>query len=470
MINHLLDLQSALNSIVEQQQKVVLSQPIQLIKVKEQVERQFDPAKPSQPRPDAILTALEKLETQHFEDLRPKDWRNMAWGLCQTFPSRPKKLLALEQGSKLLKYMGQNKVDVSQPNLYYPLLYSYFALQSDETQSKQLIGSNWSSLRDILAKKQKQTLSNMRSIKPWMQVLNEYPELLSRQPIAKFVDLFLEDINHPQIKNMIEHFNIPEYGWFWHSLIIQTIQQVCQLTDQLFKQKIEMLLHIAEQARFQRYQAEILVQLLDRYATSKFSYDAHEKLKTKALELWKDPQNKNNLGWNQVKPETKQMVIQWFIRADLEAFFTTFSEDADKDRFRYWLKFIKQIRSSKIFLCSEDYRSRQPAKQEFLKNNVGRYTQMSGSSAVTNAFMLLIGNIFILEFSKKGNACYVYDKNPVVGRKTVALSDLKQSGIKLASKNDSRVECPFRLKHHSPWGGHFDEKLRYLGICPDKVN
>ena len=110
------------------------------------------------------------------------------------------------------------------------------------------------------------------------------------------------------------------------------------------------------------------------------------------------------------------------------------------------------------------------AKQEFLKNNVGRYTQMSGSSAVTNAFMLQIGNIFILEFSKTGHACYVYDKNPVVGRTTVALSDLKQSGIELASKNDSRVQCPFRLTHHSPWERHFDEKLRYLGIYPDKVN
>ena len=44
-----------------------------------------------------------------------------------------------------------------------------------------------------------------------------------------------------------------------------------------------------------------------------------------------------------------KMVIQWFVRADLEAFFKLFNQNADIQRFNYWMRFIDQINFSQIF-------------------------------------------------------------------------------------------------------------------------
>ncbi len=641
-MSYIFDLQLALSHILEQHQQRELPKPIYLFKVKEKIEERFDPAKAALPRSDAILTAIEKLEKQSFEDLTRRDWRNIAWGLCQVYPTRPNKLLGLELGTQVLQYMTQGQIDVSQPSLYYPLLYSYFSLEAQETKNTTFTGQNWLILRDVLLNNKQKTQLNMQNIKPWMKILNHYPELLgdkmmdenlelsiiknnndevlsqelgctkkhnmdnyieffneihdmgknakifkdfilcrenellnlltnlgynfnsqlkfegtetqiknrmekfkkvlSKDYLYDITVLFNEFINFPkpdnlkkimnfnrdnsgivkvivsknifdillslelefnekniislnlliekyskndnmkslvelffsdsrEIENIAESLKIPEYGWFWHNLITQVLEQVCQLNDGQFKQKIDVLLDLAEQ-RFQRYQTDILVKLLDRYAQSRTAYEVDERLKRKALQIWDDPQNKNNLGWNLVKAETKQMVIQWFIHADLEAFFVTFSEDADEDRFRYWLKFVKQIRSSKIFLYKDDYSSKQAKKQEFLRNNRGRYGLISSGLPPTNAFILQIENIFIVEFSKTGNACYFYDKNPVIGRERlpITLSDLKQSHVQNSGINDYFVKCPFKLTHRGSWERNFDDKLRNLGIYTDRVN
>ncbi|MDH0029964.1 MULTISPECIES: EH signature domain-containing protein [unclassified Acinetobacter] len=641
-MSYIFDLQLALSHILEQQQQRELPRPIHLFKVKEKIEERFDPAKAALPRSDAILTAIEKLEKQNLEDLTKRDWRNITWGLCQVYPTRPNKLLGLERGTQILHYMTQGQIDVSQPSLYYPLLYSYFSLDAQETKKTTLIGQNWLVLRDILLNNKQKTQLNMQNIKPWMKILNHYPELLGdkmmdenlelsiiknnnhdvlsqelgctkkhnmdnyieffneihdmgknakifkdfilckenellnlltnlgynfnsqlnfegtetqiKNRMAKFKKvlskdylydiavLFNEFINFPkpdnlkkimnfncdnsgivkiivsknifdillslelnfnkkniislnlliknysnndnmksliglflsdsrEIENIAESLKIPEYGWFWHNLITQALDQMCQFNDKQFKQKIDLLLDMAEQ-RFQRYQTDILVKLLDRYAKTQESYEVNNRLKAKALQIWDDPQNKNNLGWNLVKDDTKQMVIQWFIHADLEAFFVTFAENADEERFKYWLKFVKQIRSSKIFLYKDDYSSKQAKKQEFLRNNKGRYGLINGGSPPTNAFILQIENIFIVEFSKTGNACYFYNKNPVAGRERlpITLNDLKQGSVESAYSNDDYVKCPFKLTHRGDWERNFDRKLRYLGIYTDRIN
>ena len=61
------------------------------------------------------------------------------------------------------------------------------------------------------------------------------------------------------------------------------------------------------------------------------------------------------------------MVIQWFVRADLEAFFTVFGSSADVRRFNYWMRFLKQVTLSEIFLNDQAMRYPTAQQAEFKK-------------------------------------------------------------------------------------------------------
>jgi hypothetical protein len=90
--------------------------------------------------------------------------------------------------------------------------------------------------------------------------------------------------------------------------------------------------------------------LLQRYAVSSKRTIVQDELKQLALKQWGNPQYESSAGWHNVNADTKKMVIQWFVRVDLEAFFNLFSQTADVNRFNYWIKFIDRISFSQIFL------------------------------------------------------------------------------------------------------------------------
>src|SRR5690606_36282524 len=160
------------------------------------------------------------------------------------------------------------------------------------------------------------------------------------------------------------------------------------------------------------YAADILVALLERYAKTTEREKVHEVLKCLALNQWGNPQYDSSAGWNNVNPDTKRMVIQWFVRADLEAFFKLFSASADVNRFNYWIKFIDKISFSQIFLGSSAFQSHHPQHKKFRDLNRGRLKKLVGSTPTNNAFMLKIENLYVIDFSDTGNACFIVNKIP----------------------------------------------------------
>ena len=112
------------------------------------------------------------------------------------------------------------------------------------------------------------------------------------------------------------------------------------LSDIEFKEKINRLLNLVETNPI--YSGEILANTLDRYAKSQYRDQIHERLKQMALTQWGSPQYESSVGWSNVQEDTKKMVIQWFVQADLEAFFKLFSDNADERRFVFWMKYLKR--------------------------------------------------------------------------------------------------------------------------------
>ena len=205
------------------------------------------------------------------------------------------------------------------------------------------------------------------------------------------------------------------------------------------------------------YLSQILQSLLDRYALSKMRQDIHESLKKIALETWGSPQFNNTASWALVKKETKEMVLQWFVRADLEAFFSLLQDDhnSDKRRLKYWMRFINQISYTRLVLGGTAFSSRGLNFVKFRNDNKGRFSRLTGGTHSNNAFIIKIGNYFIIEFSETGNACFIFRNSPVnLSGDSYRLSELKDS---------SYIE---KISHSSNWESKLDQVLMGLGVYP----
>ena len=76
-----------------------------------------------------------------------------------------------------------------------------------------------------------------------------------------------------------------------------------------------------------------------------------------------------------------------------------------------------------------------------------------------NAFILKLGDYWVVEFGATGNACYMYEKNNIpfdIGKSSLDMYYLK-----------SKTKKIFWLSHHSDWEWEFEQKLKEIGINPD---
>lgn len=427
------------------------SRPHRLIKTLDVIERKFEDMENAQPVKEKILRSIRKLE-QHGKDyLTKRDWKNLAWSLSRKLPAHNEKVLFTAKGAELLGYFNQIELNLLS-SVYFPLLYSYFAIEEKELKSNKT--DNWVSLRQILSKNRSSVFQSSNRPKKWLITLTDNPELLTTEPSKKLTHQFLKDKDDNRVSNELESLNIASNSWFWDNLVYSAIHSIQSMKEDEFLMMIGRFLRLMEKHPI--YTNDILVALLERYAVSSLREIVHERLKDISLEQWGNPQYDSSAGWQNVKQNTKRMVIQWFVRADLESFFTVFSRGADVRRFNYWMRFIKQVTFSEIFLNEQAIYYPTAQQAEFKKNNTGRFKKIDGKSSA-NAFMIKLGGFYIVEFSEMNNATYFYNQVPYASSKRkIHLRDLK-----------STYRAEFYLSHNGAWENSFDRKLKALGIFPD---
>lgn len=431
-----------------------LPKPHRLIRQLERLEQRFDQLENQTPSQDKMLISIEKLEKLGMGQLSRRDWKNIAWALCVQFPARAEKLIFLSGGREVLEQLKTVRKDLI-PSFYIPLLFSYFALEKNELNQN---SNNWLILRDVLYEGLADLYLRYKRPKDWMLILSDYNELLQTQPTKRLSAEFINSDDEDKIPDIAGKLHISANSWFWENLLRDAIKSACELEDLSFVEKIDRLLNLGEKNPIHR--SSILTQILDRYATSRCRDQIHERLKQTALTLWGNPQSDAAASWAYVQADTKKMVIQWFVQADLEAFFKLFSDYADINRFNYWMGFIKQISFSQLFLSPNALASNRREHQEFRKNNRGLYKELMGSTATNNAFLLKIGGLFVVDFSDTGNACYIYQQLPYKNiSKKVFNFELKNKQIAINGRG---------LSHSGAWEERFNEKLASLGVFPDK--
>ena len=435
------------------------AKPHRLTKTLHLIEHRFDELENAQPVEEKLLKSLAKLEQKGAANLSKRDWKNLSWALSQKLLNYEEKILFTFVGAQLVEQFKQMHFERIK-TVYFPLLYSYFAVEKSEIDK---CPNNWVALRAILNTHRSTLFQSTPRPKQWLTTLSDYPEVLSNEPSKRFIQDFLHSGNN-SVSTQLASLNIAPNSWFWQSLIEACIKSIRNMAEDDFIAMIPHFLRLQQQN--QLYTTEILKALLERYAATSQRGLVHEGLKQVSLTHWGNPQYDAAAGWKNVSESTKNMVIQWFVRADLEAFFRLFSHTADVHRFDYWIKFIDKISFSQIFLGSAAWSSKNHEHKAFREKNRGRLKELVGSSPSNNAFLLKIDNIYIVDFSDTGNACYGYSQLPFnTERRSTSISDLKNKQ-RSVFKNDYNEGMG--LSHAGNWEKRFDERLAEIGIFANK--
>lgn len=453
------DLKQRLNVSVERfsepaQVQNKFARPQKLMKTLDIIERKFEDMENAQPVEEKIINSIKKLEKSGIDYLTKRDWKNLAWSLSKKLPHYEDKILFTFVGGKLIKQFNNMQPEFLK-TIYFPLLYSYFAVEQEEINKRP---NNWLGLKNILSTNRSSLFQTTTRPKKWLTTLTDHPELLSADPSKKFIHDFLHNSDEDRVSNQLESLSIAPNSWFWDSLVSSSVKSVKTMKEDDYLKAIPRFLRLLETNPI--YTKDILTALLERYATTSKRTIVHEPLKSVCLAQWGNPQYDSSAGWRNVSLDTKKMVIQWFVRADLEAFFTVFGSSADVRRFNYWMRFLKQVTLSEIFLNDQAMRYPTAQQSEFKRNNTGRYKRIVGKSNASNAFMIKIGGFYIVEFSEMNNATYFYRKLPYPPFQG------KTSKVEITSLK-STSQAQFYLSHQGAWEKSFDRRLQELGIFPD---
>ncbi len=299
----------------------------------------------------------------------------------------------------------------------------------------------------------------------WMEALNKNLHLLSKNPCLTYAREWLNgrDDRVNQIKSDIR---IPENSWFWNELIVSCIQDTTNLDDMDFKEAIPKLLNFLKQHHGNLDSG--LVKTLKRYQNCS-DKTLNKELKDLSVELWKSPRLRNIGGskWLQVEESTWKMVLGWVNEANLRLFFQLLKQRgvADKNRLDFWLKYINQVRWTKLVLGDDthEYFKSNRELSKIFENEKDSFSSLEGKRDL-DAFIMEIGNYLIVEFSTEGG-CYIY-KN---GENTfdINASKLNSSTNKGGLKEKRKITGCADITHSPRWQERATIKLMKLFIDPD---
>jgi hypothetical protein len=162
------------------------------------------------------------------------------------------------------------------------------------------------------------------------------------------------------------------------------------------------------------------------------------------------------------------MVLNWVNERNLKEFFDILAarNKADEGRLAFWTKYMKQISWTRLVFGADTMalKRNNPAVRELIAREEGAYAQLTGKREV-DAFIMQIGSYLVIEFSKKPNACYVYEAD----RLPFKQYDRYYHGGTEDLAVGYQVGCAARIVHTPGWQARAELELRALGILPDAL-
>lgn len=163
---------------------------------------------------------------------------------------------------------------------------------------------------------------------------------------------------------------------------------------------------------------------------------------------------RNATNWLGVSTEARNRFIEWLSKDDI-VFFFELGLPKGKDphgRKKFWLDYVGNVKKSRPLLCDDDRARLQNAKEK-----VGNFGRIIGE---TSAFLLDFGTVVAVEFSKSGNACYLYEK-PAAEK---VIPDFWSSKPFSAPSLKSKKLAEVVVTHHLRWQVYLEMILARCGV------
>jgi EH_Signature domain len=164
---------------------------------------------------------------------------------------------------------------------------------------------------------------------------------------------------------------------------------------------------------------------------------------------------KNHANWVGLR-EAERRFTEWLSKDDIVFFFEhVLPKGRDPhQRKMFWLRYVARIVRSRPLLSWED-----GAKLRALKEKVGNFGHTNGD---TSAFILDFGRVVAVEFSKTGNACYLYQKTSFdrLVPDFWAVKAFSAPGLKRPEESIDRIA------HQNGWQDKMSQTLARFGVRP----
>lgn len=176
----------------------------------------------------------------------------------------------------------------------------------------------------------------------------------------------------------------------------------------------------------------------------------------RAVEVWRDIERSEDAGY--------RALLGRIARSDIEFFFQNLQQEDADERAEFWMGYVRTMRATRVFLARRDHASllrkansaADPTYQQALRR-AGR-VKASGAQ-VPSSFIMWFDQLVAVEFSRKGNATYLYERDSF--ERTVATTDRMEIGSEADLKNRRLGE---KLVHMGSWQRGFQDRLAELGI------
>lgn len=404
-----------------------------------------------------------------FRDEKPltgTEWRLVFAGLSDQDPDT---LRLLDDSEGFTRVHAEVSERIERRTLnrrdWLALCFSYFSF--DESQPE--VNANWRTLRNDIDLGFDVVRGRSSREKAWMQIVQQHRDLFGDGAGKQLA----EEIFSGRAKDLSALHaiaQIPDSSWLWQRVFAVLVSRVFELDDENFQRRLPELVALGQLNTL--YLNQVLSACLTRYHKARFRDQPSPLLKQAALDHWGSPQmrSRQNAWLQYVSEPVCAMVAGWFAREDLQHFFTLLQGEAEVDQSRlfYWLRFASQMSYTRIIMGRDAWTDQGSEFVEFRNKNKGRLSRLEGGQAADNAVVMQIGGYFFVEFSRTGNACYVYRAssapfNP--DKTTLELNyELKQSGSALLRMR--HAPAPSRPDRVEGWLEKYDQELRTLGIVP----
>jgi hypothetical protein len=382
--------------------------------------------------------AIEAAVTNFFSTGQIGDFRNLkliCYGMAHQTAVRRERVLDIELlTSKVLTTVAAFQPKVRQfRRCYQGLLSVYLSRHPDKDSNPHMRGC-WEKLREFLRRHISHLGSDSR--KPdWAVALADNPELFTTTPCVRFGKAMLEG-DKSQFDQVCARLNVGMTAWLREEAVLAAIDTAISPPEcAKMKTRLPALVGMLRTAPMVRSKGA--ARLLNAYANLP-EHPQQIDLRNEAFELFGNPLLSANLPrWRDINDNAQGMVADWLKLSVIKQFFELLSHDGmtDPRRVNFWSTYVPIIENIWLLLGP----SAQGPDFRKLRELLGDHSlSLTGGSRTNNAFIMKIGQHYVIEFGESGHATYIYNQNslPFALNGTLHLSaDLKQGRTKLEHRD-----------------------------------